>query len=162
MASPVTSVTTRAKTSARGSIPISSARGISSAPNATRPRSVQWASSTPSSAAEPGDDQALGDQLAHHVGSIGAEREARGDLLAPAGEARQQQVGDVGAGDQQHAADGAEQQQVALALIAHGIVEQRHYLDGRRRIDIGRVGLAIAGGDDVHGAAGLLERHTRL
>ena len=61
--------------------------------------------------------------------AAGAEREARGDLLAAAGEPREQQVGDVCAGDQQHAADRAEEHQIALALLAHGIVQQRHDLD---------------------------------
>ena len=69
---------------------------------------------------------------------LGAEREARGDLPPPAGEARQQQIGDVRAGDQEHAAHGAEEQQIALPLIADGIVEERHDLDLRRRVDVGR------------------------
>ena len=148
--------------SATGSSPISSdARNQVGAQNTTTARSAHCASSTPTRAAEQGHDHAFGHQLAHHVGATGAEREARRDFLAASGEAREQQVGDVRARNQEHAAHRAEQHQVALALLADGIVEQRHHLDLRRRIDVGRVRCAVAGGDDVHGLARLLQRDAR-
>ena len=74
-----------------------------------------------------------------HVGAARAERESRGDFLAARREPRQQQVGDVRAGDQQHAADRAEQHQIAPALLPDGILQQRHHFDLRRRVDVGRV-----------------------
>ena len=93
--------------------------------------------------------------------SSGAEREAPGDLLAPTGEARQQQVGDVRAGDQKHAADRPEQHQIAATLLTHGIVEDRHHLDLRGGIHVRRVRRAVAGGDDVHGLASLDQGKAR-
>ena len=44
----------------------------------------------------------FGEQLAEQSRPAHAERDANGDLATPADGARQQQVGDVGAGDQQH------------------------------------------------------------
>jgi hypothetical protein len=74
-----------------------------------------------------------------HVEPRRAQREARRDLAPPAREAREHEVGDVGAGNQQHAADGAEEQQITLSLLPDRIVQQRHDVDLRRRVDVGGV-----------------------
>src|SRR5205823_9647338 len=108
-----------------------------------------------------GDEHAFGDELAYDVGSAGTEGEARGDFTPTPGKSRQQQVGDVRAGDQQHAADCAEEQQIALTLRTHGVVEQRHDLDLGRGVDVRGMRRAVALGDDVHGLTRLLERHAR-
>ena len=113
-------------------------------------------------AAEHGQEHAFGHELAHHLASARAEREARGDLAPARGKAREQQVGDVRARDQEHAADGAEEQQITLTLRADGILEQRHDLDPRRRIDVRGVRRSVAGGDHVHRLARLLQRDARL
>ena len=55
------------------------------------------------------EQHAFGEQLADDAAAAGADGGADGDLARAAGGARQQQVGDVGAGDQQHAADRAQQ-----------------------------------------------------
>ena len=112
-------------------------------------------------AAEYGHEHALRHELQHHVEPVRAERESRRNFLATRREPREQQVGDVRARDQQHAADRAEEHHVTPALLADRILEQRHHLDLRRRVHIGRVGLTIARRDDVHRFARLLERDAR-
>jgi hypothetical protein len=74
-------------------------------------------------------EHAFGHELAHHLGPARAEREARGDLAPARGKAGEQQVGDVRTGDQEHAADCAEEQQITLSLRADGIVQERNDLD---------------------------------
>ena len=54
---------------------------------------------------QPGDHQRLGEPVAHEPQPAGAEREAQRGLATPGHRARQHQVGDVGAGDEQHEAD---------------------------------------------------------
>ena len=98
-------------------------------------------------AAKHREEHAFGDELAHHVAAARAEREARRDLSSSSGKAREQQVGDVRARDQEHARHGAEEQQITLSLRADRIVQERHDLDRRRRVDVGRVRRAVAGGD---------------
>ena len=136
IASPVTSVTTSAKPSASGSILISSARGIKSAAEGDQRGKRPLRQQQARDAAKHGEEHAFGDELAHHVEPRRAEREARRDLPSPAGKAREQQVGDVRARNQQHAAHGAEQQQITLSLLPDRIVQERHDLDvatARRR-----------------------------
>ena len=65
-----------------------------------------------------------------------AERRADGDLALAAGGAHQQQVGDVGAGDEQHEADGAGEHEQRLADVA-----DQHLAD---RIDAERLHWARA------------------
>ena len=56
-------------------------------------------------APEQRQEQALREQLPHQAATAGAEGEADRDLPLPARGAGQEQVADVGAGDQQHQAD---------------------------------------------------------
>jgi hypothetical protein len=55
----------------------------------------------------------------------GAEGGANGDFLPPAGSARQQQVGDVGAGDPEQQRDRPQQHQQRLPDVAHQLVLER-------------------------------------
>ena len=79
------------------------ARSNSRVPTIAMPRPM-----TPPAAAE---QQALDQQLPHDAPARGAHRVAHRDLARPRRRARQQQVGDVGARDQQHEADRAHQRQ---------------------------------------------------
>ena len=54
---------------------------------------------------------ALDQQLPDHPGPAGAERESDGDLARAFGGAGEEQVGDVGAGDEQHEPHSAEQRE---------------------------------------------------
>ena len=60
-------------------------------------------------AAEQREHQVLGQHLTHQPAAAGAERRTHGQLLLAMAAAREQQVGDVGARDQQHQRHGAEQ-----------------------------------------------------
>ncbi len=62
-------------------------------------------------AAHDGEQKAFGQQLADDAQAARAQRGADGDFLFAGGGAREQQVGDVGAGDQQNQRDRAEQDQ---------------------------------------------------
>ena len=117
------------KPSAAGSTRISSTRGIESPPQCDDGTERPLGEEQAHGASQKCHDHALRHELAQHVGSTRTECKTRCDLLPAAGKARQQQVRNVRASDQQDAADRAEQHQVALTLVPHGIVEQRHHLD---------------------------------
>ena len=76
-------------------------------------------------AAGEAEHQRFDEQLLQHAAAPGAERGADRDLLAAAERAREQQVADVGAGDQQHEADGGEQHHQRRADVADDVVLQR-------------------------------------
>ena len=82
-------------------------------------------STRPSDAAGERQQHAFGQQLADDAAAAGADRGADRDLALPAGGADQQQVGDVGAGDQQHEADRAEQHQQRRPHVPHELSLQR-------------------------------------
>ena len=65
----------------------------------------------PGDAAGGGEHQAFGQHLAHQPAALGAQRGAQADLALARGAARQQQVGDVDAGDEQHQRDRADQRE---------------------------------------------------
>ena len=132
-----------------------------SAPNTTSALSAQCAISRPTPPPSMATSMLSVTSWRIDVAPAGAEREARRDFTPTAGKARQHQVGDVRAGDQQHAADRAEEQQVTLTLLADRILEERHDLDLRRRVHVVRDSRAVAGGDDVHRLARLLQRDAR-
>ena len=88
-------------------------------------------SSAPSSAAGERDDQALGEQLPDDGAAGGAHRGPHGQLALARAAARQQQVGDVGAGDQQQEPDGSQQQpQPLLGRVADEVVAEGLDTDG--------------------------------
>ena len=112
--------------------------------------------------ANTGQHEALRQQLAEDLGRRRAERRPHRDLALTRGSARQEQVGDVGARDQENERDGAEQQpQATNRLLAEKVVLER--LDARapafvrrriRRRDVAR--------DHVHVGVCLGQRHPVL
>ena len=60
-------------------------------------------------AAGAGEHEALDEQLANDAPAVGAEREAERDFLSAAGAAREEHVGEIEAGDEEHAAGHAEE-----------------------------------------------------
>src|SRR5579864_4186278 len=61
----------------------------------------------PQHASGQGKHDALGEQLPDNPAASGADRRPDGDLASPSRGSRQQQIGDVGTGDQQDEADRA-------------------------------------------------------
>ena len=96
-------------------------------------------------AADEREQQVLGEELLHEAPAAGAGGGAQRQLLLPGRPGGQQQVGDVGAGDQQHEADGAEQERQSLRRVAEEGLVQRHDLAPRCRRPSRRVPRAPAG-----------------
>ena len=88
-------------------------------------------------AARRGEQQALDQELAHDPPRARAEAGAHGDLTPAGGGSRQQQVGDVGAGDQQHGADGAQDEEQRRPHLARQLLRQRFGDDDRFRRLVG-------------------------
>ena len=110
-------------------------------------------------AAEAGQQQALGEQLPHEAPASRTQRGADGDLLATLGRAGQQEIGHVGAGDEQHEADRPGQRDECGPHLAHGDLAQ--VVDHDAPAVVGpRVLLLEPRRDGVHLAAGLLDRHA--
>ena len=72
----------------------------------------------PNGATEETEHGGLAQQLANDPGTPGAERRPHRDLAGARGRTRQQQVGDVGAGNQQDKADGTQQDEQCGLHIA--------------------------------------------
>ena len=108
---------------------------------ARMPRTARRAAnSTPSAPPARGQQDALGQQLHARCGrGWRRARRAPRTRFCRAERARQQQVGHVGARDQQHEADGAEQDEQRPPHVADHLLVQRHDAEGEaaiRRIDI--------------------------
>ena len=111
-------------------MPTSPVREVKRATNVVSRPTVQVANSRPNRPPAKREQRALGQQLTNQAAAPGAERRAHGELAIAAQQARERQVGDVGAGDQQDEPGRPEQDQqhrprVARQLLAHA--------DGRRR-----------------------------
>ena len=76
-------------------------------------------------ARDAGENEAFGQQLPHHPQAAGAERGTHGDLALASFGAREQQVRDVRAGDEQEERDRAEQQPDRAADRSDDFVGQR-------------------------------------
>ena len=115
----------------------------------------------PETAADDAEDDAFGEELADEAAAGGAERAAHRHLAFARRRAREQQVGDVGAGDQQDEADGAEKHQHGLADVAdHRLVERdRGEVEPLVAVRILR-GEALA--DGLHLGSDVLEWNARL
>ena len=74
----------------------------------------------PDQPADRRQDQRLGQQLPDQLRAVGADRQAHGHFTAAPSGAGQQQVGDVGARDQQHQAGHAEQHLQRLVAPRRG------------------------------------------
>ena len=130
----------------------------SSAISASTP---QTASSRPSAPPMIAEDDALGEQLPNQPRPAGAERGANRDLALARRGPRQQQVRDVDTRNQQHEADGAEQQPERLANIAHHRLVQRHRRDAQSFVAV-RVLRRELTADRLDLEAHLFGRHTGL
>ena len=103
---PVTTVAANAAPAMRRSIAVETLMRCSAGTSSESSGAIEAvAISRPTRAAGERDDETLDQQLLDDAPPAGAEREADGDLALTRRGARDQQVGDVGAGDQQHAAD---------------------------------------------------------
>ena len=110
-------------------------------------------------AAADGQQQALGEQLADQPLAAGAHRRADGEFLAAGEGARQQQVGQIGATDQQHAERGAEQRGEQHARTPGEFVAQGVDAGADVFVLLGP-GALHGGGDGVHFGLGGLECHA--
>ena len=98
------------------------------------------------------EQDAFREQLANDAASAGAQGCAHGDFFAASDGAREQEIGDVGACDQENERDGAEQNYQGAAGVADDLFLQRHDSEGEAaigRIFLGMI-LAEAGGERVH------------
>ena len=85
-----------------------------------------------------------------------------GDLAPPAGGADEQQVGDVGAGDEQHEADGADQHQQRRARRCVTSASRSGCdLEDGLLAERGRELLRVIGRRELQPRVGLLERDAR-
>ena len=85
-------------------------------------------------AAENAEQHALGQQLADEAFPARAERRPDGDLFLPAGGAGEQQIGDVGARDQQDERHGAEHDEHRDAEVADDGLDERDDVDRERAV----------------------------
>ena len=76
-----------------------------------------------------GEHEAFHQDLAAEGEPPGAHRGAQHHLASPPVDPVQAEIGDVGAGDEQHQAAGGDQQPEGLAQVADHVVEQRHRSD---------------------------------
>ncbi len=111
-------------------------------------------------AAEDRQQNALGQQLPHQPLPARTQRGADGDFLFASRRARQQQVGHVGAGDQQDQRDRAEQHQQRAAHVAHHLLLQADHVHAEAGAAL--VFDADAAGDDVDIGLRLLHGDARL
>ena len=142
---------------------ISPSRGTLAVPSARMPSRLQNANRIPSSAAGEREQQAFGQQLTDDAAAACAEGASHQHFLLASERARQQQVRDVGARDQQDEADGADQDRDRLAYVAHDLLAQRDDAEGQAAvggIEI-RMVAAEARGERVHFRLGRSERRLR-
>jgi hypothetical protein len=100
--------------------------------------------------------------LPHDEAAPGANRCTNRDLFLTSGSAREQQAGDVRAGDQQDEADRTEQDQERGANIFDNQILHRD--DGRVLVAAhpARIGFAKVFAEDLHFCARLFDGHARL
>ena len=104
--------------------------------------------------------QAFGQHLLHEPDACAADRHPDGELFLAAGRARQEQRGDVRAGDQQDEADRAEQHQQRRPHVADQGVAERPEARGVTGVFLG-VRAAQPRADDRHFFTRLGERNRR-
>src|SRR5262245_4400212 len=80
-------------------------------------------------AAQKRKQHTLGDELAYETRAVGAKSGADTDFLQPAGGSREQEIGQVDAGDEKHQAGGAQQNQQRWASITYPGFMQRFEAD---------------------------------
>jgi hypothetical protein len=82
--------------------------------------------STPQRGAEQGEDQTLGEELPDDAPAIRAERGPNGNLALSGRAARQQQVRDVGARNQEHERDRAREDEKGGPVLARQLFVERN------------------------------------
>ena len=87
-------------------------------------------------------DEGFAEQNLEEAQPSGAERRADADVALPRGRPAQDQVGDVGAGDEQHESYGAEQDQERTSDLSQQFLPQRHGADRDLQREVGRVVVA--------------------
>ena len=122
---PVSIDTASANSSTRASIEISSALGTWLASSVEADVSVAVREQKPERAAGGREQQRFDQQLLKHASASRAKRRANRDLLASAQGAGEEQVADVGAGDEQDQPDGAEQHDQHRAAVADDLLLHR-------------------------------------
>jgi hypothetical protein len=100
-------------------------RNIGRAENAHRPNGRECDEDS-RRAARQAEQHALGQQLPEDARAARADCRADRDFFLASRRARQQQVRDVRAGDQQHKPDRAQQNIERQPYVAHDLFEQRH------------------------------------
>jgi len=98
------------------------------------------------------------------AGARGAESGADGHFLLASDGAREEETGDVGAGNEKNKGNGPIEDEQWAASVANNLFEERKDAEGEAtvgRIEVG-VLLAEAGGDGVHFGLGLLDGNTGL
>ncbi len=88
-----------------------------------------------------GEDHAFGDELLHEAAAAGADGDAHGHFMAAGERSDQEQIADVGAGDEEHKNDHGEHDAESGEQRA-GVVERR--LPKRPEFD---VATAVGGGE---------------
>jgi hypothetical protein len=111
--------------------------------------------------AQGGEHEALRQELAQQACSAGSQGDTRGELVLPIGRSGQQQVGHVGAGDQQHEPNRAQQHEKGRTPGAHHLLVEGHEPDPNSPVLVGVV-LLEAGGDRIHVGLSALERDVAL
>ncbi len=87
-------------------------------------------------AGDAGGQHALGEKLQDDARAGGAERGADGDLFPAGGEASQQKIRHIRAGDQEHATDRGEEREQHRPLLTHQVFMERDHAHARLRIDL--------------------------
>ena len=87
--------------------------------------------------------RALGQHLQRQAKTSAAERRAHGELVLPRGAARDQQIGDVDAGHEQQAADGAEQHEQREPDLCHQPGGERLGAYGDAAVGVGMFALQV-------------------
>jgi hypothetical protein len=80
------------------------------------------------------EDEALGEELPDHPAAARAKRRADRHLAGPGGPAREKQIGDVAAGDQEDESHRPEQDEQALPVIADQLLHHRRDREAPLRI----------------------------
>src|SRR5438874_2060604 len=117
-------------------------------------------------ASEERQHQALGEQLEDQTHASRAHGQAHGDFALPLRGARQQQIRDVGAGDEQHQTDNQHHQSAGLRKHTVQLRRNRSFVDGHQHFAAATILLRILFleliGQRAHGDLCLFDVHSRL
>ena len=103
----------------------------------------------------------FGDRLPDQASAAGAERRADRELALAGERARDEQIGEIRAADQQHDADRGEQDVQRRANGRHEVLKRWNDRSAESRVLARMLALEL-GRDDVHLGLRLLQRHARF